>query len=214
MLEIKETETTILVTVASIRAQGIGGALIVLFSAFMAISEMTNNNLEEEMMIAHNKLGSYSNWYQSKSIKQNLKESELHYLETLILTNKTENNLLPSLRTKIKNTKKLILKYEAEKTEILVGSANVPREYWAQDLDGKMGAIIGVKEWWVITDEYTIATKKFDLAMLFFQISIILGVVSIIIQSYYKLQRTFIILMTLLGLIGTLVSIYGYILAP
>jgi len=33
-----------------------------------------------------------------------------------------------------------------EKTEILLGSKQVGQANWAQDLDGEMGKIVGVKE--------------------------------------------------------------------
>ncbi|UWX53668.1 DUF4337 domain-containing protein [Maribacter litopenaei] len=107
-----------------------------------------------------------------------------------------------------------IKKYETEKNEILVGSANIQQEAWAQDLDGEMGKIVGINEWEVLADEYDFATKKFDLGMLFFQISIVLGAVCIIIYDNPKLQKAFIISMVIFGIIGILLSIYGYTLAP
>ena len=59
---------TVEVSVASERAEAYGGVLIAFFAALMAISQLVNGELEEEMMIAHNKLVNYSSWYQSKSI--------------------------------------------------------------------------------------------------------------------------------------------------
>ena len=64
---------TVQVSVASENAEAIGGVLIAFFAALMAISQMVNGELEEEMMIAHNKVVNYSSWYQSKSIKESLK---------------------------------------------------------------------------------------------------------------------------------------------
>ena len=86
MQQNKKDQKMVEVSVASEKAEAIGGVLIAFFAALMAISQMVNGELEEEMMIAHNKVVNYSSWYQSKSIKQSLKESELNYLETLVST--------------------------------------------------------------------------------------------------------------------------------
>ncbi len=202
------------VSVASERAEAIGGVLIAFFAALMAISQMVNGELEEEMMIAHNKVVNYSSWYQSKSIKESLMESELDYLQTLISTGLVPDDKQSVVLSKITETKSNIKKYGSEKIEILIGSANIPKQEWAQDLDGEMGKIVGVKEWERLADEYDTATKKFDLGMLFFQISIVLGAVCIIIYDNPKLQKAFIVLMIVFGIVGIFMSTYGYMLAP
>lgn len=214
MLQSKKNSDTVEVSVASERAEAVGGVLIAFFAALMAISQMINGELEEEMMIAHNKVVNYSSWYQSKSIKESLKESELDYLQALLESGVVKEDRIINIEEKIENVERQIAKYDSEKTEILIGSANIPEENWAQDLDGEMGKIIGINEWESLADEYDFATKKFDLGMLFFQISIVLGAVCIIIYDNPKLQKTFIIIMIISGIMGLLLSIYGYSLAP
>lgn len=203
-----------MVSVASERAEAVGGVLIAFFAALMAISQMVNGELEEEMMIAHNKVVNYSSWYQSKSIKETLKESELNYLKTIELSRTVPEQGKDILATKIKEAQTAIEKYAAEKKEILMGSSVVGKANWAQDLDGEMGKIVGVQQWQALADAYDTATKKFDLGMLFFQISIVLGAVCIIIYDNPKLQKTFILLMVLFGIVGAILSIYGYTIAP
>lgn len=214
MLQSKKNSDTVEVSVASERAEAVGGVLIAFFAALMAISQMINGELEEEMMIAHNKVVNYSSWYQSKSIKESLKESELDYLQALLESGVVKEDRIISIEEKIENVERQIAKYDSEKTEILIGSANIAEENWAQDLDGEMGKIIGINEWESLADEYDFATKKFDLGMLFFQISIVLGAVCIIIYDNPKLQKTFIVIMIISGIMGILLSIYGYSLAP
>ena len=210
----KKNNDTVNVSVASEKAEALGGVLIAFFAALMAISQMVNGELEEEMMIAHNKVVSYSNWYQSKSVKESLKESELNYLQTLASIGAIADDKKDEIDEKIAVAKKNIQKYVAEKTEILLGSANIPQEEWVQDLDGEMGQIIGVKEWESRADKYDSATKKFDFGLLFFQISIVLGAVCIIIYDNPLLQKSFIILMIIFGIIGVCFSSYGYLIAP
>ena len=214
MLTSKNNNDTVEVSVASERAEAIGGVLIAFFAALMAISQMVNGELEEEMMIAHNKVVNYSSWYQSKSIKESLKESELDYLSALLESGMVLEEKKPVILKKITAVQDQIKKYGAEKTEILLGSKQVGKGNWIQDLDGEMGNITGVKEWETLADKYDNATKKFDLGMLFFQISIVLGAVCIIIYDNPKLQKTFIIIMILCGILGIMMSSYGYSLAP
>lgn len=214
MLTSKKNNDTVEVSVASERAEAIGGVLIAFFAALMAISQMVNGELEEEMMIAHNKVVNYSSWYQSKSVKESLKESELDYLSALLESGIVLEKNKAVILTKISSVKEQIEKYRAEKTEILIGSKQVGKANWIQDLDGEMGAIVGVKEWEILADEYDNATKKFDLGMLFFQISIVLGAVCIIIYDNPRLQKTFIVTMIICGILGIAMSSYGYSLAP
>jgi hypothetical protein len=214
MLQDKKNRETVEVSVASERAEAIGGVLIALFAALMAISQMVNGELEEEMMIAHNNVVSYSSWYQSKSIKESLKESELDYLGALVQSGIVPKDNTPVIRQKMADVEEMIVKYEAEKTEILLGSTIVGKENWVQDIEGEMGIITGVKEWEQLTQTYDMATKKFDYALLFFQICIVLGAVCIIIYDNPILQKSLIVMMIIFGITGTILSIYGYLLAP
>jgi hypothetical protein len=214
MLTSKKNNDTVEVSVASERAEAIGGVLIAFFAALMAIAQLVNGELEEEMMIAHNRVVNYSSWYQSKSIKESLKESEFDYLTALLESGMVLEENESVIKEKIQGVKQSIEKYASEKTEILIGSNQVGEKNWAQDLDGEMGKITGVKEWEALAEEYDTATTKFDLAMLFFQISIVLGAVCIIIYDNPKLQKTFIVLMIVSGIIGVIMSLYGYTLAP
>ncbi|WP_300020944.1 DUF4337 domain-containing protein [uncultured Maribacter sp.] len=214
MLQGKKNNETVEVSVASERAEAIGGVLIALFAALMAISQMVNGELEEEMMIAHNNVVSYSSWYQSKSIKESLKESELDYLKALIESGIVTDDKIEAIELKMTEVEKKITKYESEKTEILLGSTTVGKENWVQDIEGKMGKITGVKQWEKLTQTYDYATKKFDYALLFFQICIVLGAVCIIIYDSPALQKSLIVLMIIFGITGTFLSIYGYTLAP
>ncbi len=214
MLTSKNNNDTVEVSVASERAEAIGGVLIAFFAALMAIAQMVNGELEEEMMIAHNKVVNYSSWYQSKSIKESLKESELDYLSALLESGMVVEEKKAVIIKKINVVQDQIEKYGAEKIEILLGSKQVGEANWIQDLDGEMGNITGVKEWEKLADKYDNATKKFDLGMLFFQISIVLGAVCIIIYDNPKLQKTFIVIMVICGILGIMMSSYGYSLAP
>lgn len=192
----------------------IGGVLIVVFATLMAITKLINSNLEEQMTISQNQQVSYSNWYQAKSIKQNLKESELDFLKALLEIGAVPPDKQQNFKSIMAHSKSMAIKYEAEKTELLVGSSNIPREYWAQDLDGEMGRITGVKEWIGLTQKYRAATQKMELGQLLFQICIVLCAVCIVTRNNGKLQSNFIVLTILFGFLGVIAASYGYISAP
>ncbi len=74
-------------------------------------------------MIVHNQHNSYFSWYKSKSLKQSLKESELATLEALKMDR--PGTLFDQ---KIEEIKIEIGKYKLGKNEILLGSANLPKD--------------------------------------------------------------------------------------
>ncbi|PKA96669.1 uncharacterized protein DUF4337 [Flavobacteriaceae bacterium MAR_2009_75] len=190
-----------------------GGVLIIFFVALLAIMKVINSSFEKQIVDASNNEVSYSDWYNAKSIKQIMKESERDYLSALLSTSILSQEKSSDLRMKIEDTKALIFKYEAEKTEILMGSANIPPSAWVQDLDGEMGKIIGLREWRETSRQLTETAAKIDLGILFLQISVVFGVICLIIQENQKLQQTFTWLMIGSGIIGILLSLYGYALS-
>ncbi|WP_149276078.1 DUF4337 family protein [Pareuzebyella sediminis] len=187
------------------------GALIIFFVTVLAIMNILNGINEEKVVNANNQQLSYSDWYGSKSIKQVLKENERDYLESLKKSGLINDEKLPAIQAEIENTKSLILKYEAEKTEILLGSENIPRGYWAQDLDGELGKIVGLKEWQKISNDYSKSVAQVNLGILFLQISILFGVIILVISEADTMLKIFTVLMWASGLLGIAISIYGYV---
>ncbi|MFC4097057.1 DUF4337 family protein [Euzebyella saccharophila] len=190
-----------------------GGVLIIFFVALLAIMEVINNSFEKKITDADNNEVSYSDWYNAKSIKQVMKENERDFLIALLSTGMIDRERSAAMKEKIEKTKQLVIKYEAEKTEILMGSANIPPSSWAQDLDGEMGKIIGLREWREKAKTLKETVGKINMGILFLQISVVFGVVCLIIQENPKLQQTFTWLMIGSGFIGIALSLYGYILS-
>ncbi len=187
-----------------------GGVIIIVIIGLLAIMKVINSNLEEEIANANLKHLSYSSWYSAKSIKQVLKENQRDLLTSLLHIGAIKEESLPELNTRIDVTNNLILKYEEEKTEILLGSANIPRSSWSQDLDGEMGKIIGLRKWQEISTNYSYLVSKIDIGTLFLQISIVFGVLGLVINDNLKLQQVFTGLMIATGIIGMVVCFYFY----
>ncbi|MCC6244424.1 MAG: DUF4337 family protein [Gemmatimonadaceae bacterium] len=208
-----ESSSHVLVSRASERIEAIGGVLIALFAALLAISELVGSNVEDARRQAEVQHLEMSSWYQSKSVKESLQESHLASVELALLASPSANvnrRYADSLVAAIQHD---IARYGREKREILEGSAHIPRDQWAQDVGGKMGVIVGVKEWEATAARLNIAESKFDLATLFFQISLVLGAVCIIIYDNPRLQKFFVRGMIACGTVGALCAMYGYALS-
>ncbi len=187
-----------------------GGVIIIILVALLAVMKVVNSKLEEKIARANYKHVSYSSWYNAKSIKQILKENQRDYLESLRGTGLVAEDKLEQLDFRIEMAEDLIRKYDEEKTEILLGSDNIPREAWSQDLDGEMGKIVGLRAW----EEMGLANRslvaQIEIGILFLQISILFGVLGLIINENRRLQEVFTGFMIGVGFIGLSVCFYGY----
>ena len=188
-----------------------GGVLIIFFIALLAIMIVLQTNLQEKITNANNKHVSYSDWYGSKSTKQVIKENQYDLLNTLLKSGVVTPEKSSAIKNDIYETEKLISKYEAEKTEILLGSANTPKADWTQDLDGELGKIIGLQEWEQISERYSKTLTLMNFGILFLEICIVFGVVGLIIYDNIKLQKTFTMLMLISGIVGMAIGLYGYV---
>jgi hypothetical protein len=193
------------VTKASERFEAIAGVLIAVFAALMAISDLIGNNVEDDRKYAEIQHAEMFSWYQSKSVKQSLQESHLETLQLMSKLLKLDKN-----DTTISYVKAEIKRYKKEKKELLEGSSQLDKKDWAQEKDGKMGEIIGVKEWEKKAAFYNIAESKFDISALFFQISLVLGAICIVFYDNPRLQRAFVLLMVIIGILGSGFAVYGY----
>ncbi|WP_276165865.1 DUF4337 family protein [Zobellia alginiliquefaciens] len=187
-----------------------GGVIIIILVAMLAVMKVVNSNLEEKIARANYKHVSYSSWYNAKSIKQILKENQRDYLESLRGTGLVAEDKLEQLDFRIDVTDDLIRKYEEEKTEILLGSNNIARSAWSQDLNGEMGKIVGLRSWEDISLKTRSLVTQIDIGILFLQISILFGVLGLIINENKKLQQVFTLFMIGVGFIGLAVCFYGY----
>jgi hypothetical protein len=203
----------VMVSKASERAEAVGGVLIAVFAAFMAISDLVGNNIKEEKNLAIAKNSSYFSWYQSKSVKQSLQESHLATLESMLNAGMVKAEREETFKKEIEKAKSDIKRYKMEKKEIMEGSSTLPKEEWIQDLNGEMGVIVGVKQWEAQIEKLDKACNQFDKGLLFFQISLVLGAVCVIIYDNPVLQRAFIVLMIIFGSTGVGLSLYGFFLA-
>ena len=182
------------------------GIVIAVFAAIMALSDMFAGKYgEDEIKFINEKSSSYM-WYQAKSIRETVIEGQRDLINTLIEGKSIGNDSISKLKSHTEVLDKKIAKYEKEKTEILKGSSQVGESNWVQDVDGKLGQVIGAQEYEKKIEILGQAGDQFDLSNLFFQICLVMGAISLVVKKP-NLRSTFFFVMIGLGLIGSTFSL-------
>lgn len=182
------------------------GIVIAVFAAIMALSDMFAGKYgEDEIKFINEKSSSYM-WYQAKSIRETVVEGQRDLINTLIEGKSIGNDSIAKLKSHTEVLDKKIAKYEKEKTEILKGSSQVGESNWVQDVDGKLGQVIGAQEYEKKIEILGQAGDQFDLSNLFFQICLVMGAISLVVKKP-NLRTTFFFVMIGLGVIGSTFSL-------
>ena len=203
----------VLVSRASERIEAVGGVLIAFFASLLAISQLVGNNIEDARKQAEIQHLEMFNWYQSKSVKQSLQESHLASVQLMARQPAATPAAARYADSLARDIEREIARYGREKHEILVGSSHVPRTEWAQDVDGTLGKVVGVKEWEVTAARLNRAESQFDVSTLFFQVCLVLGAVCVIIYDNPRMQKAFVAGMIGCGAVGVAFAAYGYLLS-
>lgn len=191
------------------RFETICGVTIALFAAILAVNDLGAGKYGDDELIAHNLKNNAFQWYQSKGIKETLVEEQGNTLQALVLAGSVSAEQLPAVEGLIAKLTSRTERYGKEKKEILLGSAAVGEAGWAQDVDGKMGQVVGAKEWEAKADALGGAGDTFDLATLFLQICLVVGAIGLVVQQD-SLRTWFFRGMVLLGLAGLVFMVMAY----
>lgn len=186
------------------------GIVIAIFAAIMAITDLFAGKYGDDEIILTNEKAAAYNWYQSKSIKETLLEGEKSLLESLVDAGAIQAKSVQGINDHIAKIDKKLNRYKKDKNEILLGSEQVGKENWSQDVDGKLGQVVGAKE---IEKELTVlssAGDRFDMSSLFFQVCLVFGALSLVLKNE-KTQMFFFHSMIGLGVIGTGLSIWNLV---
>lgn len=182
------------------------GVLIAIFAAVMAVTDMFAGKYGEDEIKYINEKSSAYMWYQAKSIRETVTEGQRDLLKTLSEGKHINDSSVEKLKEHSDKLSAKIEKYEKEKKEILLGSSKVGEANWVQDIDGKMGVVIGAKEYEEKIEVLAKAGDQFDLSNLFFQLCLVMGAISLVIKKP-GLQKIFFYVMLSLGIIGSTFSV-------
>lgn len=184
------------------------GVVLAFLAAVLAITNLMGGRFGDDQIIALNEKESAYSWYESKSIKQTLVRGQRDILAALVEAGTIEADRIDAVNSMMEGFQGEVDRYDREKTEIMLGSAAVGEENWAQDIDGEFGQVIGAEEWEVKENTLDDVGNLMDTATLFLEVSLVLGAISLIFHSR-SLKRIFFIFMNVLGATGTVISAIG-----
>ncbi len=188
------------------------GLLIAFFAALLAVVDLGGGKYGDDQMVAVNEKSAAYQWYQSKSIKQTLTEGEMNMLKSLIEAKAIAPDDTATLLNYTVGLQKEVKRYSKEKKEIMVGSSQIPKEEWVQDVNGVLGVVVGAKEWENKANALDNAGDYFDFSTLFLQICLVMGAIGLVIQNN-KSKNIFLFAMIFLGGMGIFFGIKAYLLA-
>lgn len=189
------------------------GLIIAVFAAVMSISDVFAGKYgEDEFKTINEKSAAYM-WYQAKSIRSSIAEGQRDLL--LGLKNAGVINRGPASEAMGDHLNQLaekIKKYEKQKNEILLGSAALNKEDWAQEVDNQLGQVVGAKDYEASLVIYEKISDRFDFAALFFQMCLVMGAMALVVRRP-ALRNKFFYAMIALGVTGSGFSLMAFMAA-
>jgi hypothetical protein len=178
------------------------GVTLAIFAAVLAINDLLAGRFgDDELQLSNEKTSSYL-WYQSKGIKESLAEGQKDLVEAMLQGGVVKADAAATLKQMGEDLQSLIGRYKKEKKEILLGSKNLKPEEWSQEVDGKLGNLVGAKEIEDKLDTLGRAGDRFDMATLFLQLALVIGAIGLTMKAP-KIREFLYSGMVVLGILGT-----------
>ena len=187
------------------------GITLAIFAAALAINDLGAGKFGEDELKETNEKSSSYMWYQSKGIKDSLAEGQSDLIRTLLQANAIAADKVDELEKVASKLDAQVRRYDREKHEILLGSAAVGPDNWVQEIDGKLGQVIGSKQREQAIEKLSAAGDVFDLATLCLQLSLVLGAIGLLLRIPQGRKLTFTTVIVL-GVIGSLCCLRAYLI--
>ncbi len=185
------------------------GITLAIFAAALAINDLWAGKFGDDEIKETNEKSNAYMWYQSKGIKETLAEGQRDLIQTLLKSESIASDKIAELDKVASKLHAQVERYKREKHEILLGSAAVGKEHWAQEIDGKLGQVIGSKEREKTIERLSAAGDVFDFGTLCLQLCMVLGAIGLLLKIPQGRKMTFATVLAL-GVIGTLFCIRAY----
>lgn len=188
------------------------GLTLAVFAAALAINDLGAGKYGDDELKETNEKASAYMWYQAKGIKESLAEGQRDLIQTLLKGGAVSEEKSAELQKVVTQLDSQIARYKQDKKEILLGSAVVGQENWTQEVDGKLGQVIGAKERETTIAKLSDAGDMFDLGILCLQLCMVLGAIGLLLKipNFRKLTFSTVVV---LGVLGILFSLRAYSIA-
>lgn len=185
------------------------GLTIAVFAAILAVNDLLGGKFSDDEVLSANERANAFAWYQAKSTKQALVQSQLALVDLLPTSPELDPQVAEARATQVQKWKDEVARYGREKTEILEGSRAVGPENWSlENGNGERGKIKGANEWTETLALLEAAGDRFDLGSLFLQLTLVLGAVAIVAQEKRTKNRYY-WAMVCAGVVGTVFLGWG-----
>ena len=191
------------------------GLLMAFFAAILGITEIGDKKAEAKFIVANNEKANAYQWYQAKSIKQNIAEGQRDLLSALIESGVVKGENQQTIKKVIVQLEGNVTRYDREKAEIL-GRNKVTQEMKERmkaEESGKADKkekIISATEWEENAHHYHMMGNDFALAALFLQLCLVMGAVSLMIHEA-SIRKTLLVIFLSSGAVGIVFSVVAYI---
>ena len=123
------------------------GITLAVAAAILGVGDLMGGNADNTQIALINEKSAAYQWYQSKSIKETLLESQRDLMQSFLNVGIVQSDKVDLVNDQLIQLTKKVDKYGKEKREILLGSAAVGKDHWVQDIKGKLGEVVGAEEY-------------------------------------------------------------------
>ena len=181
---------------------------IAIFAAALGINDLLSGNYGADEIKLSNLRNNSLQWYQSKGIKGTIVEGQADLVKVLIKSGSIAPDKRGHMAELLRQLQSKDNRYDSEKREILMGSRQIPAEQWTQEVDGKLGQLVGAKEYEQQIDQLAGAGDGFDLASMLFQLCLVTGAVGIVVPQA-SMKWAFFQATVCIGLVGIILGGQG-----
>ncbi|MEI8026038.1 MAG: DUF4337 family protein [Pseudomonadota bacterium] len=187
------------------------GVTLAIAAAILGVGDLLGGNADNSQIALINEKSSAYQWYQSKSIKETLVESQRDLVKQILDAGLINTEKVDSINKQLDVLSEKAARYSKEKKEILIGSAAVGKENWIQDVKGKLGEVVGAEEYTSLIAAAGATADQFDMSGLLLQLCLVMGAIGLLVSEEKLKQYIYFALLALFG-VGSVFFVKGLLL--
>ena len=187
------------------------GVTLAIAAAILGVGDLLGGNADNSQIALINEKSSAYQWYQSKSIKETLVESQRDLVKQILDAGLINMDKVDSIDKQLDVLSEKATRYGKEKKEILIGSAAVGKENWIQDVKGKLGEVVGAEEYTSLIAAAGATADQFDMSGLLLQLCLVMGAIGLLVSEEKLKQYIYFALIALFG-VGSVFFVKGILL--
>ena len=181
------------------------GLLMAIFAAVLGIAEIADKKAEAGYIVSNNEKAAAFQWYQSKSIKQNIASGQADLLKALAAAGTIKADKADAVKDIVQKLEGNVQRYEKEKNEIL----GMTEGGEAKHVEGE-GKVKSAAYWEARAHTLHSTVNTFGLASLLLQLCLVLGAMCLMIHEAH-IRKALLAFFICCGLTGVVCTALAYI---